>query len=116
MLPHGTIPHHFFCPITQDVMNDPVKTVDGMTYDRPAIDRWLQSSDRSPLTGLPLASKALTPHAVLREQIAAFVAKHAHLVSPQPSSNNLIGGTSGGAPPVPTAAAEALGAVSLDAP
>ena len=33
-------------------MQDPVKTVDGMTYDRPAIDRWLHQHTTSPLTGL----------------------------------------------------------------
>lgn len=79
-LPAGTIPHHFFCPILQDVMIDPVKTVDGMTYDRPGIERWFTMSSTSPLTGLPLASKALVPHVTLRDQIQAFVDSHAHLM------------------------------------
>ena len=83
MLPSGTVPHHFYCPITQDVMNDPVKTVDGMVYDRPAIERWFSMSATSPLTGLPLASKALVPHATLREQIQAFVTAHAHVMQQQ---------------------------------
>jgi hypothetical protein len=78
-LPHGEVPHHFFCPITQDVMQDPVKTNDGMVYDRPAIDRWFTQSSTSPLTGLPLTSKALVPHATLREQIQTFFAQHADL-------------------------------------
>lgn len=90
VMPSGNIPHHFFCPITQDVMHDPVKTVDGMTYDRPAIERWFTSSSTSPLTGLPLASKALTPHAQLRDQIGAFVQMHAHLLTPQPSGKDLL--------------------------
>lgn len=76
-LPAGSIPHHFFCPITQDVMHDPVKTVDGMTYDRAAIERWFSVSGTSPLTGLQLSSKALVPHAVLRDQIASYFAQHA---------------------------------------
>lgn len=89
VLPSGAIPHHFFCPITQDIMNDPVKTIDGMTYDRPAIERWFSTASTSPLTGLPLSSKALVPHATLREQIAQLVQRHAHLLSPQPTQQNL---------------------------
>lgn len=83
MLPHGTIPHHFLCPITQDIMQDPVKTVDGMTYDRPAIERWLSLNSTSPLTGLPLASKALQTNASVREQIGQFLEQHAHLKQPE---------------------------------
>ena len=73
----GEIPQHFLCCITQDIMVDPVKTVDGMVYDRPAIERWFQVSPTSPLTGLPLSSLTLTPNVQLREQIEAFVKEHA---------------------------------------
>merc|ERR1719231_1767068 len=76
------IPHQFFCPITQDVMNDPVKTVDGMTYDRPAIERWLFHRSTAPLTGLPLSSKTLTPNSQLREQIELFAKSHEYLLRP----------------------------------
>ena len=75
-LPDGTVPHHFFCAITQAIMSDPVKTIDGMIYDRSAIERWFQDHSTSPLTGLSLASKALTPNVTLREQIEAFVQQH----------------------------------------
>jgi len=94
VMPSSSIPHHFFCPITQDVMNDPVKTVDGMCYDRPAIERWFTTHSTSPLTGLPLTAKTLVPHAVLREQITKFVQQHAHLITPHPtpqsSSSDLL--------------------------
>ena len=75
-LPDGTVPHHFFCCITQDIMKDPVKTVDGHTYDRPAISHWFTTHSTSPLTGLSLASKTLTPHNDLRIQIETFIAQH----------------------------------------
>lgn len=81
MLPANSVPHHFFCAITQDIMQDPVKTIDGMTYDRPAIERWFTTHSTSPLTGLPLSSTVLTPHVVLRDQITNFVKRHAHLKS-----------------------------------
>mmetsp|Transcript_45120 Transcript_45120/g.118348 ORF Transcript_45120/g.118348 Transcript_45120/m.118348 type:complete len:402 (+) Transcript_45120:218-1423(+) len=73
-LPADTIPHHFFCPISQDIMSDPVRTVDGHTYDRVSIERWFQHNHTSPLTGLVLPSVSLESHAVLRQQIEDFVA------------------------------------------
>jgi len=94
-LPQGTIPHHFFCPILQDVMIDPVKTVDGMTYDRPAIERWFTMSSTSPLTGLHLASKALVPHVTLRDQIQSFIDSHAHLMQGAQANEREGGGDSG---------------------
>lgn len=77
-------------------MHDPVKTVDGMTYDRPAIERWLMSNATSPLTNMSLASKALVPNPALRDQIASFIQKNAHLITPQSSSKSLLDGVGGG--------------------
>jgi hypothetical protein len=90
-LPQGTIPPHFFCPILQDVMVDPVKTVDDITYDRPAIQRWFKMRSTSPLTGLPLASKALVPHVTLREQIESFNS-HAHPMQGAQAGEHEVGG------------------------
>ena len=97
-VPEGTIPHHFICPIFQDVMNDPVKTVDGHTYDRPAIERWLSVAATSPLTGLPLPSTHLEPNPALREAIASFLAANA---SPHPTAAAAAGtlAAAGIAPP-----------------
>ena len=36
------VPDGFKCPITQDLMFDPVSTVDGHTYEKDAIVRWLR--------------------------------------------------------------------------
>ena len=32
------------CPITQEIMKDPVQGSDGQTYDRAAIVRWLNQN------------------------------------------------------------------------
>ena len=72
-LPDGSIPHHFFCSITQDIMKDPVKTIDGHIYDRHAIERWFQEHSTSPLTGLPLSSKGLIPNITIKKQIEKFI-------------------------------------------
>ena len=53
------------CPITGEPMVNPVVAADGHTYERAAIARWLQTSDKSPLTGSYLAHKELVPNYVL---------------------------------------------------
>ena len=62
-------PAEFICPITQDVMTDPVTTVDGQTYERSAIARWLARKNTSPLTGVVLESKTVIPNHSLRKLI-----------------------------------------------
>ena len=52
------------CPITHETMRDPVVAADGFSYERSAIERWLQTSDRSPTTNEPMNSTNLiTNHA-----------------------------------------------------
>tara|TARA_R110002012_G_scaffold321315_1_gene548627 strand:- start:171 stop:1244 length:1074 start_codon:yes stop_codon:yes gene_type:complete len=74
-LPDGTYPHEFNCPILQDIMKDPVTTIDGFTYERMAIEPWFQTSSKSPLTGLSLTSKALIPNTNLKQAIDKFIAE-----------------------------------------
>ena len=73
------LPQAFMCPILQELLRDPVLTVDGHTYERSAIEQWLGEHNTSPLTGLPLASTELAPNAQLLTQIASFLAAHPHL-------------------------------------
>lgn len=55
------------CPITREVMKDPVIAADGYTYDRSAIRAWLESGkDRSPMTNAVLAHRNLTPNRTLK--------------------------------------------------
>ncbi len=75
-LPQDSIPHHFFCVITQDIMKNPVLTVDNFTYEKEAIERWLSNHDTSPLTGLPLQSKILAPNNTIYQQIQEFLEQH----------------------------------------
>ena len=67
--PPGGPPSEFVCPITAEIMQDPVSTVDGHTYERAAIERWLRHRKSSPLTGAPLASATLIPNISLRKLI-----------------------------------------------
>ena len=41
-------------------------TADGHTFERQAIEQWLQTHNTSPLTGLRLPTTAVTPNHALR--------------------------------------------------
>ena len=66
------MPDEYLCPITTEIMTDPVTTLDGFTYERAAITEWLRTKDTSPKTGATLESKALIPNYNLRSIIRAF--------------------------------------------
>ncbi|CAI8595828.1 unnamed protein product [Vicia faba] len=61
--------NHFICPILQDVMNDPCVAADGYTYDRKAIEKWLEDHDKSPMTNMVLPHKHLIPNYTLLSAI-----------------------------------------------
>lgn len=62
--------HAFVCPITMELMTDPVIAMDGHSYERAAIVQWLQTNKRSPMTNEPLRSKVVLPNFNLRKLIA----------------------------------------------
>ena len=66
-------PPQYICPITLEIMRDPVTTADGQAYERAAIERWLLAHDTSPLTGMRLHVKHLSPAIALRQLIASFM-------------------------------------------
>jgi hypothetical protein len=52
-------------------MMDPVSTIDGETFERAAIERWLKNHTTNPLTGETLAANTLVPNAALARLIKA---------------------------------------------
>ena len=57
----------FVCPITQDVMEDPVLVAQtGNTYERRAVEEWFARSNTDPLTNEKLEVATLIPNNVLR--------------------------------------------------
>ena len=68
-------PADYVCPITHEVMSDPVVTADGQSYERNAIEQWLRHSTLSPLTNEPLAHLNLTPNMALRRLIREWIAQ-----------------------------------------
>ena len=58
--------NEYKCPITAEIMTDPVCTADGFTYEFTAIAEWLLTNDTSPSTGAKLACKRLIPNVTVR--------------------------------------------------
>jgi hypothetical protein len=70
------IPPEFVCPITGDIMRDPVLTSDGFTFERRAIEAWLRLNNRSPMTNLPLPNRGVLPNIALRQLIEDFLLRN----------------------------------------
>ncbi|GMI92274.1 plant U-box 23 [Hibiscus trionum] len=68
------IPTHFLCPISLQLMRDPVTVSTGITYDRESIEEWLFSCRNMacPVTKQALQDTDLTPNHTLRRLIQAW--------------------------------------------
>ena len=68
------IPNSFLCPISQEVMEDPVRTVDAHVFERAQIAEWFRRGHRTnPLTNEQLHSLVLTPDRPLRAAIEEYM-------------------------------------------
>lgn len=68
-----TIPADFRCPISLDLMRDPVVVASGQTYDRESITRWIASGHATcPNSGQALSHTDLIPNRALRNLIARW--------------------------------------------
>jgi hypothetical protein len=63
------VPHEFYCPITGDLMKDPVSEPDGHTYERDAIMKWLYKSNTSPMTRNTLLESDLKLNISMKKSI-----------------------------------------------
>ena len=70
-----TEPAHLCCPVSLDLLRDPVMAADGFTYEREAIKRWLETHDTSPQTNDKLPHRTLTPNIALRQAVKEWVAQ-----------------------------------------
>jgi len=53
------------CPITQDVMREPVIDKEGNTYEKSAILEWLKTNNKSPITRNVISASELIPNRAL---------------------------------------------------
>lgn len=65
-----TIPNHFRCPISLDLMKDPVTLSTGITYDRESIEKWMEDGNQTcPVTNQILRNFDLIPNHSIRKMI-----------------------------------------------
>ncbi|XP_065818591.1 WD repeat, SAM and U-box domain-containing protein 1-like isoform X2 [Labrus bergylta] len=66
-------PDEFLCPITRELMRDPVIASDGYSYERESIESWVRGRNKtSPMTNLPLQTSLLTPNRSLKMAISRW--------------------------------------------
>ena len=66
------VPEKYLCPITHEIMKDPVVCADGYTYSKAALVEHLASSETSPITQEQLTHRELCPNRVMLEEILAL--------------------------------------------
>ncbi|KAG9444427.1 hypothetical protein H6P81_015767 [Aristolochia fimbriata] len=80
------IPHYFLCPISLELMRDPVTVSTGITYDRQSIERWMFSGPNNsnnkgkktcPVTKQAVHEELTTPNHTLRRLIQAWCTANA---------------------------------------
>ncbi|KAJ6798241.1 E3 ubiquitin-protein ligase PUB23 [Iris pallida] len=81
------VPSFFLCPISLQIMRDPVTLSTGITYDRHSIERWLftDEHDTCPITQTTLTDRDLiVPNHTLRRLIQAWCVTNASERFPTP--------------------------------
>lgn len=65
-----SIPNHYRCPISLELMKDPVTLSTGITYDRASIETWIEAGNRTcPITNQVLKTLEPIPNHTLRKMI-----------------------------------------------
>lgn len=101
-----TVPKDFCCPISLDLMMDPVIISTGQTFDRASISRWIEEGHcNCPKTGQVLVHKKLVPNRALRNLIMQWCM--AHKIPYSPPENLDLGCEPFPAAPASRAAVEA---------
>jgi hypothetical protein len=62
----------FICPITRDVMRDPVQIASGQTYERAAIERWFSDGQTRCPMGAELKNTKMRSNIALRQSITEW--------------------------------------------
>jgi hypothetical protein len=62
----------FCCPITGEVMIDPVIDNEGNSYEKLAIEHWLRRDQTSPITRNRLTLEDLRPNRILKDVIESM--------------------------------------------
>ena len=66
-------PLQFICPISMNIMSDPVIDHEGNTYERKSIEEWLSKNTTSPVTRNVLTKENLVPNRALQDAINEYI-------------------------------------------
>ena len=66
------VPPDFYCPITGELMLEPVSDAEGHTYEKSQILTWLSTSKTSPITRSPLNKEDLTDNLAMKRSIESI--------------------------------------------
>ncbi|KAH6559334.1 hypothetical protein KP509_1Z013500 [Ceratopteris richardii] len=83
------VPDDFRCPISLELMRDPVIVATGQTYERASIERWLEGHRTCPKTRAVLPHTILTPNYVLRSLIEQWCETNGIDILRKASSNGV---------------------------
>ncbi|KAE8692720.1 E3 ubiquitin-protein ligase PUB22 [Hibiscus syriacus] len=85
------VPPFFICPISLEIMKDPVTVSTGITYDRESIEKWLFSGKNTacPVTKQAISDCELVPNHTLRRLIQSWCTLNAshgieRILTPKP--------------------------------
>lgn len=85
------IPKDFCCPISLDLMQDPVIISTGQTYDRSSISRWMDEGHCTcPKTGQLLSHTRLVPNRALRNLITQWCTAHGIPFDPPENADSAL--------------------------
>ena len=80
-------PENYMCPITLDLMLEPVKASDNKVYDKAAIIDWFKTNKVSPMTREELSPEFVKQND-LQNEINEFIKKNNITVCPYSPKNN----------------------------
>lgn len=67
------IPHDFRCPVSYEILQDPVIAADGQTYSQKTMIHWFRIAKSSPSTGRALSNTELQPDHGLADRVNGWV-------------------------------------------
>jgi len=67
-----SVPTNFYCPITGELMVDPVTDKEGNSYEKSQIEEWLRHNQTSPITRNNLTVEDLSPNPALQRSIESI--------------------------------------------
>ncbi len=73
MYHNSNVPNEFLCPISLNIMKNPVISIYGHTYEKKKIIRWIKKKHKCPMTNRPLYEYQLIPNIALKNIIDKFI-------------------------------------------